>query len=363
MNAIGPEEPAQEMAVDQLPEGMPDVSPMLAETCPGPFDDDNWLFEVKWDGYRCLTYLNGSNIFLRSRNGNSLGNRFPGLESIIKSVRHGKADNLIADGEIVAFQNGIPSFSYLKSSPHSAIYVAFDLVYLNGQSLLQVPLINRRSILSELFSWERFIYFSQACSGKGSSLFNFARERDLEGVMAKRKDSLYFPGKRTRNWLKIRNFKEDEFWVLGYLPSPGREIGSLVVAREVCERKGVVFPESMKVVKQGSHNREGQTNKLRSVALEPGDIPPADRKFSLVGRVSSGLNAEREKTLLAAFGPFLGTKHLTVQGKLPRSVLSSVRWIEPYFGVRVQYTEITPDGNLRHPVLRGIIGKRAGPGG
>ncbi len=321
-----------------MPAGMPDVSPMLAETCPGPFDDSDWLYEIKWDGYRCLLYLKDSDIFLRSRNGNSLNNRFSGLESIIHSVRHSKAKNLIADGEIVAFQNGAPNFSYLKSNPDSAVYVAFDLVYLNDQFLIQMPLVKRRDLLLELFSWEGFINYSESHSGNGSVLFSFARERDLEGVMAKRKDSLYFPGKRTRNWLKIRNFKEEEFWVLGYLPSPGREIGSLVVGREVQDKSGSALSTG-----------------TRLSLLNTGS---KDRLFAVVGRVSSGLDTEMEKELLAAFGLLKDTRELCVQGKLPKTLLRRVRWIRPYFGVQVQYTEITPDGSLRHPVLRGIVGMR-----
>lgn len=319
-----------------MPAGMPDVSPMLAETCPGPFDDSDWLYEIKWDGYRCLLYIKDSDIFLRSRNGNSLNSRFPRLESIVHSVRHSKATNLIVDGEIVAFRNGSPSFSYLKANPDSAVYVAFDLVYLNGQFLIQMPLVKRRDLLLELFSWEGIISYSESHSGKGSVLFNFALERDLEGVMAKRKDSLYFPGKRTHNWLKIRNFKEEEFWVLGYLPSPGREIGSLVVGREV------------------QHKASSALSIGTRLALP--DTGSKDMHFTVVGRVSSGLNTEMENEFLAAFGLLKDTKELCIQGKLPKNLLRSVRWIEPYFGVQVQYTEITPEGSLRHPVLRGIVG-------
>ncbi len=320
-----------------MPAGMPDISPMLAETSPGPFDDSDWLYEIKWDGYRCLLYIKDSHMFLRSRNGNALNNRFPGLESIIYSVRRSKAKNLIADGEIVAFQNGTPSFSRLKLNPDSAMYVAFDLVYLNGQFLIQMPLIKRRDLLRELFSWNGLISYSESHLGKGSILFNFAKERDLEGVMAKRKDSLYFPGKRTHNWLKIRNFKEEEFWILGYLPSPGRAIGSLVVGREVQEKAGLLLPA-------------GTTEPVLSNAGNKGGY------FMVVGRVSSGLDTEMEKELLAVFDLLEDTKDLCVNGKLPKSLLGSVRWIKPYFGVRVQYTEITPGGSLRHPVLRGIVG-------
>ncbi len=299
---------------------MPDLSPMLAQTYPEPFDDNDWLFEIKWDGYRCLSYIKNSEVFLRSRNGRCLNKRFTHLEAISTFVDYSKAKTLIVDGEIVGFKEGKPSFSFLKTNPGMAVYMIFDLIFLNDQLLLDVPLVERRNKLYRLFDWGNLVFFSPGQEQEGHRLFEFVKQRDMEGIMAKRKDSLYFPGKRTYDWLKIKNVREEDFWVIGYLSSPGREIGSLVVVREVHE------PEQ-----RDQH------------------------KKTVVGRVSSGLNEKIEKHLLAAFGPLRSTKHIPLEGKLSKSVQRKIQWIEPFFGVRVQYTEITPSGKLRHPVLKAIV--------
>lgn len=316
--------------------GMPDLSPMLAQTCSNPFDDDDWLFEVKWDGYRCLSYIRNSEVFLRSRNGYCLNKRFAQLESISGSVNHSKVKNLIVDGEIVGFEEGKPSFSSLKTNPGLAVYVIFDLVFLNDQLLLDIPLVERRRKLYQLFDWGGLIYFSQAQEQKGYHLFDFIKQRGMEGIMAKRKDSLYFPGERTYDWLKIKNVNQQDFWVIGYLSSPGRKIGSLVVAKEQQEEQ---------------QNKQQQAQQVSTGSV----YEPCGRTFSCVGCVSSGLNEKIEKQLLAAFGPSKSTRHMSIEGKLSKSVLRKVQWIEPYFGVRVEYTEITPSGKLRHPVLKAIF--------
>jgi DNA ligase-1 len=304
---------------------MPDIRPMLAQTWPTAFDDKDWLFELKWDGYRCLLYIGGSQAFLRSRNGRPLNQRFPGLVSIVKCVRGHNFRNLIADGEIVAFKDGRPDFSFLRANPDCAVYVAFDLLYFNDQPLFTVPLVDRRHKLSQVFTLNGLVYLSEAQEEMGRDLFEFAKGWDLEGIMAKRKHSLYFPGKRSRDWLKIKNLKEEDLWVVGYYPSPGRKIGSLLVAKEGA-----------------------------APGLDSGD-GPRRRNFVLMGRVSSGLDQSTEKTLTAAFGDPAPDKAVHFEGKLGEGELREVRWIEPFFGVRVQYTEITPEGRLRHPVLKEVI--------
>ncbi|MGB4026629.1 MAG: hypothetical protein WBL52_07805, partial [Bacillota bacterium] len=180
---------------------------MLAHKWPEPFDGQDWLFELKWDGYRCLMYIGSSQLLLRSRNGNPLNHRFPQLESVTKAVKR-DFRNLIVDGEIVVFKGGKPDFASLKTNPGRAVYIAFDLLYLNDQALLEVPLVDRRYELFRAFAWNHLIYFSEALEAQGRTLFELVRSRDLEGMVAKRKYSLYFPGKRTHDWLKIKNFKE-----------------------------------------------------------------------------------------------------------------------------------------------------------
>ena len=306
--------------LSQVFEDIPAISPMLASALPEPFEDINWSFEIKWDGYRCLLYLKGQDMLLRSRNGVLLNERFTGLLQIPKMLCQNEAKSLIVDGEIVAFDGKIPRFSKLVSNPKSAVYIAFDLLYLNGETLFHLPLYRRKDKLGKLFSWEAPIYFSKDYSESGSALFALAQKLNLEGIMAKKKDSLYSPGKLTKNWVKIKNDREDRFWIVGYIPSPGRQIGVLVLAAE----------------------KNSESNKTTKDLL-------------LVGKVAATLDLESEKSLLRKFGSAKDNKPPYVSGRLAKRQGQLIRWIEPYFGALVRYTEITPDGNLRHPVFRRLV--------
>ncbi|QUL98890.1 MAG: ATP-dependent DNA ligase [Candidatus Fermentithermobacillus carboniphilus] len=296
--------------------GMPAIDPMLAQTATGPFDDENYLFEVKWDGYRCLAYLTPHRVYLRSRNGLALLPRFPVLVTLSSNLA-GETTRALIDGEIVAFHDGKVDFSYLKTQPEGVTFVAFDILYVDERPLFAVPLCRRREILKTVVREGGRLIFSEAVPENGTAVFRWVKEQGLEGMMAKRKDSLYHPGERTRDWLKIKNTREGEFWVVGYLPSPGRRIGSLVLAQ------------------------------------------PEDGKFHILGRVSSGLDHGLEEVLLSILGQGLPGPDPRIQEKLKRSEAQKVRWVKPYFGVSVQYTEITSDGKLRHPVLRGLLGANA----
>lgn len=329
---------------------MPDIAPMLAHKWPEPFDGQDWLFELKWDGYRCLMYIGSSQLLLRSRNGNPLNHRFPQLESVTKAVKR-DFRNLIVDGEIVVFKGGKPDFASLKTNPGRAVYIAFDLLYLNDQALLEVPLVDRRYELFRAFAWNHLIYFSEALEAQGRTLFELVRSRDLEGMVAKRKYSLYFPGKQTHDWLKIKNFKEIALWVVGYFPSPGRKIGSLLVAREVSESAGAVPGGPPAHAQQDTGTVHDSVHEV----VFRQSVKPKPRRLVLMGRVSTGLDQETEDALEAAFSPPAPHPLAQVEGKLSKQEQRDVRWVKPFFGVRVQYTEITPEGRLRHPVLKEVV--------
>jgi len=294
--------------------GMPWIDPMLAMTAPAPFDDPDFLFEVKWDGYRCIAYLTAREAQLFSRNGKPLLPRFPKLSGIWKKLRQTKANRVVLDGEIVAMRQEKVDFSRLSTNPEEAVYVVFDLLHLDEKPLSREPLSERRGILSQVLEWGENLHFSYGIQGKGHAMFSWVKERNLEGIMAKRLTGLYYPGKRSGEWLKIRNILEGRFWVIGYLPSPGRELGSLIVAQE--EEEG---------------------------------------GLTMVGRVSSGLSAKTEKELLGVLGSPLNKPYVAIRGTLSKNELKSAKWVRPFFGVLVHYTEITPEGRLRHPVFREVI--------
>lgn len=295
--------------------GIPRMAPMLAGTAPSPFSGEDWLFEIKWDGYRCLAYVSPEEVYLDSRNGKPLLPQFPSLSSMPGSLRCREA---LLDGEIVAMKAGRVDFSHLRRGASPVLYVAFDLLWLDGRSLLEVPLCERKAELPACMTWGGVTLLSETVESEGDALFRWAKDQDLEGIMAKRRDSLYLPGQRTKDWLKIKNVHEGVFWIVGYLPSPGRKMGSLVLAEKV--------PEG----------------------------------FRMVGRVGSGLNREFEEELLRVLRP-LGQEDPTARSFIRASPLPTkaetkrVTWVEPFFGVEVDYTEMTQDGHLRHPVFREVV--------
>lgn len=301
---------------------------MLASSGSEPFSDESWSFEVKWDGYRALAYLSGDQCYLDSRNGKPLLPRFPKLASMGLGL---KADSALLDGEIVAFRDGRVDFSHLRTEPREVVFVAFDLLHVDGKSLIDEPLSKRQALLEDVYSWGKDVFRSETVSGRGEALYDWVRERGMEGVVAKRKNSLYTPGKRSKDWIKVKNVREGRFWVVGYMPATGRTVGSLVVAKE------------------------------------------AGGRLDVVGRVSSGLNRQYEKFFLEKLEPLdasleepgsedaespastIDTYQRRVFGDLTRAEMKTIRWVKPFYGVEVHYTELTPDGRLRHPVFREVL--------
>lgn len=171
-----------------------------------PFSGANWLFEPKWDGYRAVCYLEGGMVRFVSRNKRSLTKRFPELQSIVKDIR---ASVAVFDGEIVAVDaEGVPSFDRLRSrkcGPDFAIvYYAFDLLYVDGSNLMNQPLIDRKRALRKVLS-KRIsrVRYTDHVLRDGEVFFTELEKRGLEGMVAKRIDSLYSGG-RTQAWLKIK---------------------------------------------------------------------------------------------------------------------------------------------------------------
>ncbi len=296
---------------------LPRFRPMLASPAEKPFDDPGWQFEVKWDGYRCLAYLAAERCYLDSRNRKPLLPQFPALSAMAEGLRAGSA---VLDGEVVAFRGERVDFSHLRAHPEDAVYVAFDLLLLDGRPLLDEPLEGRVRRLRQCYEWSGRFQLSEGVRGEGSALFSWVQDRGIEGIVAKRNDSSYAPGSRSKNWIKIRNIREGSFWVVGYAPSPGRAIGSLVLA----------MPASQ----------------ARLAATKSRTEP----ELTIAGRVSSGLTGDHERLLVSVLRPSASS---TIAH--PSRDMRDVTWVVPYFGVEVQYTEITPDGYLRHPVFREVI--------
>ena len=219
------------------------ITPMLATLVDEPFDDKDWLFEVKFDGYRALAYLRDGRVQYFSRNQNEMTDDFPELASLPKQV---SAPEAVLDGEICAIDDqGRPSFSLMQQrtgfepgrtkkrsrNPGIAIvYYIFDVLFADGYSLTRVDLEQRKQVLQQLLSPDATFRYSEAFPEQGLQLFEAARQQGLEGIVAKRRTSCY-ETKRSRDWLKIKTTLRQECVIGGYTePRGSREhFGSLVL--------------------------------------------------------------------------------------------------------------------------------------
>ena len=244
-SSTSPATPASSAVMSNKPvkRSMPQsIYPMLAESIPDPFDSGDWLFEIKWDGYRAVAFLENGTVRLVSRNQNDLTGRYPELKDMAGFV---KAKNAILDGEVVAIdEQGKPSFSLMqqrtgfrpggKRAPTNAdvpvLYYAFDLIYADGEDWRKVSLEDRKRKLVSLITPGDSLRFSDHYEEHGKALFEIAREKGLEGVVAKRRGSCY-EERRSREWLKIKIRHTVECVIGGFTEPEGSRahFGSLVL--------------------------------------------------------------------------------------------------------------------------------------
>jgi bifunctional non-homologous end joining protein LigD len=225
------------------PDEWPPLKPMLATLTDAPFNDDAWAFEPKWDGIRALAVCNEETRFF-TRNDKDVTVAYPELQRLHEQT---VALDALLDGEIVAFQKGVPSFQRLQQRMHlrderkieemarqiPVVYMVFDLLYLDGRDLTGEPLEERRRIMEENIVPSEQIQVSPSTEGAGKALFRAAEKQGLEGIMAKRLSSIYVPGGRSKDWLKVKvSFDADVVivgWTEGEKARAGT-IGSLVMA-------------------------------------------------------------------------------------------------------------------------------------
>jgi DNA ligase D-like protein (predicted ligase) len=329
------------------------LAPMLSRSAGGPFDSPEFLFELKWDGYRAIAFLGDGRTRLQSRNLLDLTPHYPGLAGLHDASAGRK---VILDGEIVALADGKPDFGRLQRGEGPVRYVAFDLLYAGGVSLLSRPLAARREALREMLDPAAAVapvatavaaaatavaaaavapapgggglplLVSEAFPERGTALFEAARRLGLEGIMAKRASSPYRPGVRSPDWLKIRNVKTADCVIIGYTRGRGfGGLGALVL---------------------GATRRDG--------------------RLSYIGSAGSGLSADEADRLLRLMGPPqsqppLGAGAPPATGaSLPLGFVppalrrQDVVWVAPSLVCEVGYTEVTAEGRLRHPVYRGL---------
>jgi bifunctional non-homologous end joining protein LigD len=283
--------------------------PMLATSVDALPGGDDWLFEVKWDGFRALANVHGAAVTLVSRNGNDLTDRFRPVARAVEQAS--LSPNAVLDGEICAVdEQGRPSFGALQSGSGTLVYYAFDILEADGKDLLQRPLVERREMLSHVLEPSAAVRISSVFED-GEALLAAVLEQGLEGVVAKRASSRYQPGKRTRDWLKVKTTGRQEFVVAGYTRGEGRRagFGALVLA-----------------------------------VNEEGDL-------RWVGNVGTGFTEEEIKRVLARLRP-LERRDPPIAGppKMPRVRRDAVVWVEPVVVAEVRFAEWTHEGRLRAPV-------------
>ncbi len=292
-------------------------TPMLATLAQDPPASGEWLFEVKWDGYRALAYLRGGDAKLVSRNGNDLTQRFSGVAKALEQAV--KTPGCVLDGEVCALdEEGRASFSAMQQGQPDTpvVYYAFDILEVEGKPLVDLPIEERRARLGGLLDRRsRTVKLSEAFDD-GDALLEAAREQGLEGIIAKRAGSRYVQGKRTRDWLKVKTHGKQEFVVAGYTKGQGRRsgrFGSLVLG-----------------VRRGD-------------------------ELAYAGNVGTGFKDDEIDRLLAKLKPLVRkTSPFPSAPRMPKVRKGDVVWVEPRLVAEVEFAEWTHDGRLRAPSYQGL---------
>jgi len=208
------------------------IKPMLAKLHDEAFDDANWIYEIKWDGYRAIAETNKKNTRLYSRNGLSFKDDYPVVFEELSKIKK----DVILDGEIVALDaEGRPSFQLIqqyKEDPSVTLcYYVFDCLYVNGRSIEDKPLLERKQILKDLLPESDVIKYCDHITEQGKAFFTAMKKQSMEGMIAKRADSVYNENARTTDWLKVKNVIMEEAVIAGYTePRGGRKyFGALVL--------------------------------------------------------------------------------------------------------------------------------------
>ena len=195
------------------------ISPMLCTLTKEPVTNPDYLYEIKWDGYRIISYVNGAKVRMDSRSALDYTKKYPPIAAALKQVKH----KMIVDGEVVVFnEEGLPDFDALQLyNGHDTpiAYCLFDLLWLDGYSLMELPLTKRKEMLREIIGEDNDILRYSESFDDGEALYQAMLDRNLEGIVAKKKDSEYVPGERANNWLKTPTRKRQEFVIGGWAES------------------------------------------------------------------------------------------------------------------------------------------------
>ena len=279
-----------------------------------PFDDKDYIFELKLDGIRCIAYIGTKSVVLQNKRYKDVTDIYPELKEMNKCVKH----KVILDGELVVLTDGKPDFYALQTRSlmtdkfrielaakrNPVQFVAYDIIYNNGKDLTNLPLMKRKEILSANINEGNNLSISRYIEEKGKAFFELAKKENLEGIVAKKKDGLYHIGKRTRDWVKIKVMQDEDLIVLGYKPDDKGTVKDLILGDE------------------------------------------ENGKFKCKGSVYLGISKE-EREYIKNFAK-------KNKGKGVSEKYKDVIWIKPQLIGTVQYMQETEGGNMRQPVWKGL---------
>jgi bifunctional non-homologous end joining protein LigD len=289
------------------------LEPMKAQLVEKPFDDDRWLFEVKWDGIRLVSFIDDGKVTLQTRAGRIVDAEYPQLQAISRFVN---ARQAVLDGEVVVLdEEGRPSFQLLQNRGKESRpmqYQVFDVVYFDGQQLFKVPLEDRKRLLHDIVRDSGVLQYSDHVLAQGKAFFKAAQEKRLEGIVAKLRDSSYQPGVRSSAWLKIKAHLQQEVVIGGFTePRASRKyFGSLLVG--VYENGKLVY----------------------------------------TGHVGGGFDEKTLADVYKLMKPLI-VKQAPFSGTPPRGN-EKPTWVKPVLVAEVKFAEWTRDGVMRQPVFLGL---------
>jgi bifunctional non-homologous end joining protein LigD len=316
------------------PDPLPTLAPMMATLAPDAFDNDAWIFEPKWDGVRAIATCSEDETMLLSRNANDITTTYPELTKLHERL---VCFDAIVDGEIVAMQKGRPSFERLQSrinlqNPRDIArvakeipvsFIAYDLLYLDGRSLIKAPLEERKEHLDALVVVNDNVQVSPVVRGEGTTLYEAARAQNLEGIVAKKLSSPYRPGRRAKEWLKVKTTMEAELVVGGWSKGEGarsKSFGALLV---------------------GAYDDDG---------------------LRFAGAVGTGFSEQTMAALMPQLEglmtddmPFADDPRKMGTGRFGKPIKDPV-WVRPSLVARVEFRELTSTGKLRAPSFKGLRG-------